>query len=70
MSKEFKRKPAKLCYNHIGGKLGMLLLDKFVDNGWLAKDSQTDKHFYITEKGNVEFSKLGIDISEINDEKL
>jgi hypothetical protein len=70
MSKETNKKPAKLCYNHIGGKLGTLLLEKFVENGWLTKDNQSDKHFYITEKGNVEFGKLGIDISQIKDEKL
>ncbi len=47
-----------------------MLLEKFVENGWLTKDNQSDKHFYITEKGNVEFGKLGIDISQIKDEKL
>lgn len=70
MSKETEKKPAKLCYNHIGGKLGTLLLEKFVGIGWLAKDKQTDKHYYITDKGNAEFTKLGIDISQIKSEKL
>jgi predicted transcriptional regulator len=70
ISKHADKKPAKLCYTHIGGKLGILLLEKFIDKGWLAKDKPTDKHFYITDKGKKEFTKLGIDISQIKTEEL
>jgi len=70
MNKQTNRKPAKLCYTHLGGKLGTLLLDKFVENNWLAKEKPTDKHFYITEKGHKEFTKLGIDVSQIKSEEL
>jgi hypothetical protein len=41
-----------------------------VENGWLTKDKPTDKHFYITDKGQKEFTKLGIDISQIKSEEL
>ncbi len=58
-----EKKTAKLCYEHIGGKLGNLLLEQFVTKGWLAKTNVTDKNFYITEKGTLEFAKLGIDLS-------
>jgi DNA-binding PadR family transcriptional regulator len=70
MSKLTDKKPAKLCYTHIGGKLGTLLLDKFIENDWLAKDKPTDKHFYITDKGQKGFTKLGIDVSQIKSEEL
>ncbi len=44
-------KPAKLCFEHIGGKLGMLLMDLFKEKKWIAKNKSRDKHFYITDKG-------------------
>jgi len=65
MTTTLERKPAKLCYEHIGGKLGSLLLEQFVLKGWLAKNEITGKNFYITEKGTKEFTKLGIDLSLI-----
>jgi len=64
------KKPAKLCFEHIGGKLGELLLDAFAQKQWIAKQTPASKHFYITEKGEREFSKLGIDISQIKSEYI
>jgi hypothetical protein len=32
-------KTAKTCYEHIGGKLGQLLLEQFVEKGWIAKEN-------------------------------
>ncbi|MBB4801973.1 DNA-binding PadR family transcriptional regulator [Flavobacterium nitrogenifigens] len=63
-------KPAKKCYEHLGGKLGELLLENFIEKKWIAKKDPSDKHFYITELGEKEFSKLGIDFSEIKSEVL
>jgi predicted transcriptional regulator len=63
-------KPAKMCYSHIGGKLGQLLVEAFVDKGWIAKNKPTDKHFYITDLGEKEFRKLGLDLSKIKSENL
>ena len=62
-------KPVKLCYSHIGGKLGSLLLEHFERKGWIEK-TDNSKHFYITEEGLAEFEKMGIDISQIKDEVL
>lgn len=70
MGKLTEIKPAKTCFEHIGGKLGMLLLYNFVDKGWIAKDNPSNKDFYITEKGHEEFTKLGIDLSQIKSEKI
>jgi len=63
-------KPAKLCFEHIGGKLGELLLETFIDKKYIAKDKPINKHFYITEKGQKEFTKMGLDLSQIKNEKL
>ncbi|WP_426478422.1 ArsR family transcriptional regulator [Chryseobacterium sp. CBSDS_008] len=68
MNKSPGRKPAKLCYEHIGGKLGQLLLEQFVEKGWIAKDHPADRQYYITEKGQEEFTKLGLDLSQIKPE--
>ena len=63
-------KPAKTCFGHIGGKLGTLLLQAFTDKGWIDKQAATDKHYYITKKGEKAFAELGVDISAIADETL
>ncbi|UTN03842.1 ArsR family transcriptional regulator [Flavobacterium bizetiae] len=68
--KSISRKPAKMCYEHIGGKLEQLLVENFAEKGWIAKSKPTDKHFYITDLGQEEFEKLGIDISQIKSEDL
>ncbi|WP_343616790.1 ArsR family transcriptional regulator [Flavobacterium sp.] len=69
MTKLSEEKPAKMCYEHIGGKLGQLLAVTFAEKGWIAKKDPADKHFYITSLGEKEFSKLGLDISQIKSEK-
>lgn len=68
MSKMPTRKPVKSCYEHIGGKPGMLLLEQFAEKGWVAKVDPADKNFYITDKGEKEFTRLGIDLSQIKPE--
>lgn len=59
-----------MCFGHIGGKLGKMLMETFVDKGWIEKDNPTDKHFFITDKGQKEFTKLGLDLSQIKSEEL
>ncbi|MEL1242913.1 ArsR family transcriptional regulator [Flavobacterium sp. DGU11] len=63
-----KHKPAKTCYSHLGGKLGALLLEQFIEKGWIAKEEQSAKHYFITAKGEKEFEKLGVDLSQIKEE--
>ena len=60
--------PAKMCYAHIGGKLGEKLKDWFVDKKWIVKARAADKHYYVTEKGLKELTQLGLDLSEIKKE--
>jgi hypothetical protein len=40
-------------------------METFIDKGWLAKKETKSKNFYITEKGKKEFTKLGLDLSQI-----
>lgn len=65
MERKTEKKHAKLCYEHIGGKLGNLLFEAFVAKGWLAKEELGQKDFYITEVGLQKFKNLGIDLSQI-----
>jgi hypothetical protein len=58
-------KPAKFCYEHIGGKLGELLANAFIEKGWIAKDGADNKHYYITPKGEQALTAMGIDLSPI-----
>jgi DNA-binding PadR family transcriptional regulator len=63
-----KKLPAKKCFSHIGGKLGSLLIEHFIEKEWVVANGRTEKHFSITEKGKKEFEKLGIDLSQIKEE--
>lgn len=70
MKQNTAKKPAKICYNHIGGKLGTLLLEEFIHKGWIAKENPEAKHFYITEEGIKGLTTLGIDVSKIQSEEI
>ncbi len=65
MKNNDKLKPAKLCYEHIGGKLGQLLLEALIEKGWLAKTDPSDKNLYITALGESQLTAFGIDLSQI-----
>lgn len=70
MSNSQNIKPAKKYYEHLGGKLGELLLETFIEKKWIAKKDSSEKHLYITELGEKEFEKLGLDLSKIKSEVL
>jgi len=59
------KKIVKVCYEQVGGKWGSLLLEQFVGNGWLAKENNGDKNYYITSAGEIEFEKLGVDLEKV-----
>lgn len=48
------------CYGHLGGKLGELLLIRFVELGWLELEEGKSTVYAITDKGYEEFGKLGM----------
>jgi hypothetical protein len=58
-------KPVKVRFEHIEGKLGKMLMETFVENGWIAKTDTGHKHFHITGTGQQEFTKLGLDLTKL-----
>jgi hypothetical protein len=61
------QKTVKTCNNHVGGKLGELLMESFIDKGWIGKDDVNERYYHITEIGQKGFSKLGIDLNQVKE---
>ena len=57
---------ARTCYDHMAGKAGVLLHDRFKALGWLAgsnaKDNANANAYDLTPNGTKAFEALGIDI--------
>ena len=57
---------ARTCYDHMAGKVGVLLHDRFKALGWLAgcnaEDNANDNGYDLTPNGTKAFEALGIDI--------
>jgi DNA-binding transcriptional ArsR family regulator len=54
---------ARTCYDHIAGKVGVSLNDRFKALGWLSESSRTSDNAYdLTPDGTKAFEVLGIDI--------
>ncbi len=53
---------AKKCYGHLGGKLGDLLFERFVDLGWFRLEAGKSTDYEITGKGFQELEKLGVNL--------
>jgi DNA-binding transcriptional ArsR family regulator len=54
---------ARTCYDHIAGKVGVSLNDRFKALGWLSESSRTGDNTYdLTPDGTKAFEVLGIDI--------
>ena len=60
MKNNDKVKSAKLCYEHIGGKLGKLLLEVLITKGWQAKTDPSDRDLYITELGESQLTAFAL----------
>ena len=61
--------PVKPCYSHIGGRLGDLLMEQFIEKGWIKKATGNDRHYVLTPKGEKAMTDLDIDLSLIPREK-
>jgi DNA-binding transcriptional ArsR family regulator len=55
---------ARTCYDHMAGKVGVLLHDRFKALGWLAGSNakDNDNAYDLTPNGTKAFEALGIDI--------
>ena len=54
---------ARTCYDHIAGKLGVSLHDRFIALGWLSGGSNGDNAYDLTSTGVKAFATLGVDVA-------
>lgn len=54
---------ARTCYDHIAGKVGVQLHDRFCTLKWLSAASKDDTAYELTPAGTKAFETLGIDIA-------
>jgi len=55
---------ARTCYDHMAGKLGVLLQRRFKEMGWLSISSRKGKSCDLSIDGVKGFGSLGIDLEE------
>jgi DNA-binding transcriptional ArsR family regulator len=53
---------ARTCYDHIAGRVGVLLHDRFHNLKWLSAVSKNDSSYELTAAGINAFEALGVDI--------
>lgn len=57
---------ARTCYDHIAGKLGVLLHNQFKDKRWMSANSNGSERAYdVTLDGARTFAALGIDVEAV-----
>ena len=64
MKKQTQRSIAHPCYDHLGGSLAALLMEKFYERGWLKLKAGKENAYEITEKGCRGFAEWGIEVSQ------
>ena len=53
----------KKCYDHMGGKLGAVLLLFYLEQGWLEPVEEGKSTVYkLTDAGYAAFAKMGLDL--------
>lgn len=56
----------RTCYDHLAGKVGVLLADTMIGRGYLLREGS---NFRVSEQGGVFFGSLGINTSQLNSQK-
>lgn len=62
--------PVKLCYSHIGGRLGSIMTEHYIEKGWIKQSADNERLYYVTAKGKKIFTEMGIDLSLIPEETI
>ncbi len=65
-----KAVPVKMCYSHVGGRLGNLLAETFVTKGWIKQAEGNERLYHVTTKGKKAFKDMGVDLSLIPEENI
>jgi DNA-binding transcriptional ArsR family regulator len=56
---------ARTCYDHLAGRVGVLLHNRFKALGWLRANKDTKEHSYeLTDSGSKALESLGIDLEQ------
>jgi hypothetical protein len=54
---------ARVCYDHMAGRVAVSLHDRFQELQWLAPDSEEGDAYDLTKSGTREMASLGIDVA-------
>lgn len=59
-------KYCRTCYDHLAGKVGVLIVAKLVSRKIIELQ---DKTFIVTKKGNIFFCEFGLELTELQKQK-
>ena len=48
------------CYDHLGGKLGALLFERYITLGWIELEEDKATVYRVTDEGRAQFARLGL----------
>ncbi len=60
---------ARMCYDHIAGRLGVSMMESFRAHGYLSSSRQTAGDLELTAKGEAYFSGLGINVQSVENSR-
>lgn len=60
--KQERRLTGRKCYDHLGGKLGAMLLEFLIVNEWICLDEGKSTVYVLTSKGEKELDSIGLKI--------
>ncbi len=58
--KQEKRLTGRKCYDHLGGRLGAMLLELYLQNGWIVLEEGKSTVYAVTPKGEEAFGQMGL----------
>ena len=48
------------CYDHLGGKLGSMLFERYIALGWIELEEDKATVYRVTDEGRAQFARLGL----------
>jgi DNA-binding transcriptional ArsR family regulator len=56
---------ARLCYDHLAGRLGVALMAALLDKGILTAEPDPAEQYLVSARGRAELAELGVDVSSV-----